>query len=419
MCNDGGVFWTNTAPENLRIMSMGEWDEQRCQEFYEEGLEITSFLDEGGITWKSKSEAVDFAEGFGPAFYQAALSSFSRSNAKILYSTPAKDLIVNPDTAEVIGVYAEQDGKRIAVKATQAVILATGSYCANEELVKQLNMGGAMNYYSTGSPYLQGDGLKMACSVGAALANLWRGLEPDYPVCKEASDELGFGVSLARPEHYSHPSYIYVNKQGKRFWCESTFMTHWKGDTYGQVSYTNYAYPNSPSYLVFDQACFEAQSVGNTLWEYGYANLAGDEAYIWSADNSVELEKGWIKTASTLEELAEIIGIDAEGLVAEVDRYNGFCEAKFDEDFGREDYVPLGEGPYYAIEQGVAIIYSIGGVRSDAQSRVLNWDGKPIPRLYSAGNIGQGVYVIPIGLQGCWVEGRRAARDAVKLDAWN
>ena len=65
------------------------------------------------------------------------------------------------------------------------------------------------------------------------------------------------------------------------------------------------------------------------------------------------------------------------------DSYNGFCAAGLDEDFGRTDNVPLGEGPYYAIEQGVCVIYTIGGLRTDAQSRVLDWDGEPIPRLYS------------------------------------
>ena len=78
------------------------------------------------------------------------------------------------------------------------------------------------------------------------------------------------------------PSYIYVNGQGKRYWNESTFMTHWKNDTYGQVAYNNYAYNNKPSFLVFDQACFEAQSVGNTQWSYGYGRLSPTEAYIWS-----------------------------------------------------------------------------------------------------------------------------------------
>lgn len=418
MCNNGGVFWTNTMVENLRVNSMGEWDEQLCQEYYEEGLLIKPFLEEGGATWMLESDQVDIVNGLGPAFYEAALAGFNGCGAEVHYETPAKKLVCDPKSGEVLGVLAEKDGKPFAVKAAQAVVLTTGGYPANQGLLKQLNLGGDMDYYSIGSPYLQGDGLKMACSVGASLANLWRGWEPDYPVCKAASEELGTGISLARPEHFVQPSYIYVNGQGKRYWNESTFMTHWKNDTYGQVAYNNYAYNNKPSFLVFDQACFEAQSVGNTQWSYGYGRLSPTEAYIWSDDNSAELERGWIKKADTLEELAELAGIDPEGLVAEVERYNGFCTAGLDEDFGRTDNVPLGAGPYYAIEQGVCVIYTIGGLRTDAQSRVLDWNGEPIPRLYSAGNIGQGVYVIPIGLQGAWIAGRRGARDAVTLEPW-
>lgn len=140
------------------------------------------------------------------------------------------------------------------------------------------------------------------------------------------------------------------------------------------------------------------------------------EAYLWSEDNSAELERGWIKKADTLEGLAELVGIDPEGLASEVERFNGFAQAGQDDDFGRASMAPLGEGPYYAIEQGVSIIYSISGVRADEKARVLDWDGNPIPRLYSAGNIGQGVYLIPIGIQGCWAEGRFAARDAIALE---
>lgn len=416
MCNDGGIFWSNTDPDMLALMSMGEWSKERCQAMKEEASGITEFLNRGDVVWRNVGDPIDYVEGGGPAFYEAARRVAEASGAQILYSTPAKRLAVDPETGEISGVYANQNGTEIAVRAAKGVVLATGSYCANEDLVKMLNMGGDMDYYSIGSPYIQGDGLKMACSVGGSLANLWRGLEPDYPVCKQASEELGMAICLARPEHYIQPSYITVNAHGKRYWCEDTFMTHWKGNTYGQVSYANYAYDNKPSFLVFDQACFDAQSVGNTSWSYGYAVLSPTEAYLWSEDNSAELERGWIKKADTLEGLAELAGIDPEGLASEVERFNGFAQAGQDDDFGRASMAPLGEGPYYAIEQGVSIIYSISGVRADERARVLDWDGNPIPRLYSAGNIGQGVYLIPIGLQGCWAEGRFAARDAAALE---
>jgi succinate dehydrogenase/fumarate reductase flavoprotein subunit len=114
------------------------------------------------------------------------------------------------------------------------------------------------------------------------------------------------------------------------------------------------------------------------------------EPYIWSKDNSAEIEKGWIKKADTISELAEKIGRDPKVLEETVSRYNRYCEAGEDPDFGREAklLLPIKTPPYYAMEQTPAVLNTQGGPRRNKHAQIVDPNGDPIPRLYSAGELG-------------------------------
>ncbi len=139
--------------------------------------------------------------------------------------------------------------------------------------------------------------------------------------------------------------------------------------------------------------------------------------YRWSADNSAEIDKGWITRADTIEELAGKISIDESNLSDTLRRYHDFCQTGEDTDFNRtgDRLKAIDTPPYYAIQLHPALINTQGGPRRDKESRVLDAYGKPIPRLYAAGELGSiwgFLYQGGNNLGECLVFGRIAGRNA-------
>jgi succinate dehydrogenase/fumarate reductase flavoprotein subunit len=137
----------------------------------------------------------------------------------------------------------------------------------------------------------------------------------------------------------------------------------------------------------------------------------------WSADNSAEVDKGWIIKADTLGELAAACGMDAGVLASTVGTYNSYCEAGVDPDFGRPagTLVPLSEPPYYAVQLWPGGPNTQGGPRRNAAAQVMSVRGESIPRLYSAGEFGS-IYgmLYPSGggnIAECLAFGRIAGRN--------
>ena len=114
------------------------------------------------------------------------------------------------------------------------------------------------------------------------------------------------------------------------------------------------------------------------------------DQYKWSQDNSVEVEKGWIYQADTIEGLALLLERDPVALKATVDRWNAMCDLGVDEDFGRPSayLAKIETPPFYAVHMNPTLPATSGGARRDILSRVLNWDNEPIPGIYEAGELG-------------------------------
>jgi len=141
--------------------------------------------------------------------------------------------------------------------------------------------------------------------------------------------------------------------------------------------------------------------------------------YDWSPDNSREIEKGWIKKADSVAELAKLAGIEDPAALAEtVARYNAGCAAGNDE-FGRpaDTLVPLDSPPYYCVAMFPGGSNTCGGPRKDERARVLDAFGEPIPGLYAAGELGEAVGLLypanGANLSESICFGRIAAADAL------
>jgi hypothetical protein len=152
----------------------------------------------------------------------------------------------------------------------------------------------------------------------------------------------------------------------------------------------------------------------------------------WSRDNGVEIEKGWIRKADTIAALARDIGgeMRPEALAETVARWNGFCDAGVDSDFGRTDrsgMTPTGLGkietpPFYAIEIWPGGFSTCGGPKKNAEGQVMDVFGRPIARLYEAGSMGHTcgqVYAISgANYCECFVWGRISGRNVAALKSW-
>lgn len=325
--------------------------------------------------------------GTGNELYLAHKRCLQNRQVEILYEAPAKELIQNPVDKSIQGVVAEQNGKKIFIKARRAVVLACGGYEANYEMQVYYNFPG-IKIYPWGTPYNTGDGIKMVSEVGAPLWHTCN-LEWDGPCVKVPSEKYGISVMAGICTVSGVPgNYILVNKYGKRFMNDTKSLTHIKESL--ELTYFNHEkveYPNLPFYIIFDETYrMKHPLVPKNTFQWNHVHKVVE----WSFDNSAEIEKGWVLKANTIKELAAKAGIDPDGLEATVSRYNEHCQAGKDADFNRrpENLFPVATPPYYAAELALTVTNTQGGPKHNGKAQTLNKDNKPIPRLYSAGEFG-------------------------------
>ncbi len=366
--------------------------------------------------------------GYGRGFYDVVVKGIEALGIEVLYETPAVKLIADPFTHEVYGVQCKQaDGSDLYVRANKGVVLATGGYAANKDLMTRFHFADMIDYALAGASTQTGDGLLMAAEIGAGLDGVsnqqieWYGYS-----YKMATDELGTAILHMGPD-LGPDSRIFVNTKGERFMDEEMYIVHTKC----QLPFLDYdgtfpnynGYFNLPMYVIFDQAMLDAGPVGPRDYWCGFASMYN--VYNWSEDNQAEVERGWIVKADTIDELVEKLAaqsgnepIDAENLKKTIEAYNEGC-ANGTDAFGRSEFYldPIGEGPYYAAQILPTIVYTIGGLQGGPNGETLDWQGNPIPRLYHAGDVGQPTKILIQALQGALATGQIAGEACSQLES--
>jgi succinate dehydrogenase/fumarate reductase flavoprotein subunit len=173
-------------------------------------------------------------------------------------------------------------------------------------------------------------------------------------------------------------------------------------------------------FMVFDDNLFSAGPLYDKHPSHGWTQII--EKYDWSADNSRELAKGWVKRADSIAALAALIGLDPPVLSETVARWNRDCEAGQDSHFGRKLMLsPLAQGPYYAVEMSPSMLNTQGGPRRNEKGQIVRPNGTPIPRLYSAGELGSIYSYLYQGtgnIGECLAFGRISGRNAAAEQRW-
>ena len=262
------------------------------------------------------------------------------------------DTILTDANGAAVGVSGtDKDGNTVVVNA-KSVILATGGFGANLDMVTQYKpeLAGFMTTNAAGA---QGQGIEMATAIGAGTVDMDQiQIHPTVEANTAALITEGLRGDGA----------ILVNADGKRFIDEV--------GTRDVVSAAEIAQPGSYSWLVVDQAMADASSVIQ-----GY------------------IKKGYTAEGATYEELAKAIGVDEATFAETMNNWNQCVADKSDAEFGRTSFAnPLDTAPYYAIKVTAGVHHTMGGLTINTNTEVLDTNGNVVPGLFAAGEITGGVH---------------------------
>jgi succinate dehydrogenase/fumarate reductase flavoprotein subunit len=331
---------------------------------------------------------------------------------RVLYETPGKHLIQHDVSKAILGV---RSGRGSSVKARKAVVLTCGGFENNQQMIRDY-LPGVPYCYTSGTPYNEGDGITMAMSVGA---DLWHMNNYAGPSMALKVPDVASTFSMQALHYSKEPpgGMIVVGPDGRRFTDEKFKTRH------GKVPVNGRWLPLStpcPMFMIFDHTHFASGRLYDMTPSHGWTQII--ERYEWSPDNSVELAKGWIKTADNIEGLARIVELDAAALADSVASWNHACERRHDPAFGRTLMMtPIVNGPFYAVELSPSMLNTQGGPRRNERAQIVRPDGTPIPRLYSAGELGSIYSYLYQGtgnIGECLAFGRIAGRHAVAETPW-
>lgn len=335
---------------------------------------------------------------------------------EILYESPGKELIQNGITREVLGVRAERSGTPLYVKARKGVVLTCGGFENNQEMIRNY-LPGLPYCYTTGSPYNEGDGVRMGIAVGAALWHMNNFAGPSMGL-KVPEYKTTFSMQALHFSREQPGGMVVVGPDAKRFTDEKLRTSHGKVKVNGR--WTPLSTP-CPMFMVFDHTLFCAGPLYDKEPTSGWGRMV--ERYDWSDDNTAELERGWITRAETVRALAKAVGLDPCGLEGTIERWNQHCAAGHDPDHGRTKMLaPFTEGPFYAIELSPSMLNTQGGPRRNEKGQIVRPDGSPIPRLYSSGELGSIYSYLYQGtgnIGECLAFGRISGRNAAGEPPWS
>ncbi len=347
----------------------------------------------------------------------------NKRNIKILYETAGKRLL-RDHKCQIIGITATQGEREINIKAKRGVILTCGGFENNPTLVR--NYLHDLPYCNTmGTPYNTGDGIVMALEVGADLWHM-NNISGPYFYFKAPDQEVSSRLRMPAD------NYIYVARDATRFIAEAPTLVLETGlyiypEKHGKIFLHGRYVQNLtpvPVYLIFDETVRKAGPLCGKAagWKWSWDVIHGD-IYHWSDDNSEEIKKGWIKQAPTIRELAQKVGLDPASLEKTVGRWNKLCQDGKDEDFNRGagSLKPVKTPSFYIMELSPTFINTQGGPRRNEKAQIVNPWSEPIPRLYSAGELGSIYSYLYQGggnLGECFAFGRIAGRNAASETPW-
>lgn len=294
----------------------------------------------------------------------------------------------------VMGVICRDGNDRhyLRVNASKGVILATGGYVANTEMVEARqawNNRLKINVPVGGS--CTGDGIKAAMWCGATIDPLGAAVTFNRACCKP--DEVAGSDLVGKWFWFGEQPFLKVNLNGKRFCNES--------GPYDYMLHSAFMQPYHTYVDIWDADYVEQVRQINEVGccrLYPFDNGAPSNMPItkMAGDFEALIEAGYIQQADTMEELAKKLNLPVDATVETWERYNQFADAGKDEDYNKEPYrlLKLQTPPFYGVRTGAWFLATIDGCPVNTDMHPVNEAGEQIDGLYMVGNDSGGFFSV-------------------------
>ena len=365
----------------------------------EQGIKFPGLVPHPGHT---RVRSLGWLAGFGPTMVKAVERGARDKGVEILFRHRATRLITDTQTGRVLGLKVSVKEETKNFKAKRAVILATGGFGRNREMIAEYapEMVDAIPKMPVGH---LGDGLKMGLAVGAATKDIGIAVAPSWPICIETHSNAIWVIFWGA---------IMISVDGKRFHDESCSEAF-----YGPMTGAAMSQPGGVYWVVYNEKI--KANVGKV-----------EETTQINQEHIKDIEKCKQYKANTIEELAKSAGVDAKSLRETIDKYNSDVgSVGYDTVFGRKfqfgpwrPLVKIDSPPFYAIKCVTSTTSMKGGLKIDGKCQVLNQFEEVIPGLYAAGEVTGGLhtksYLLGVMSSGSMTQGIIAGRNAAKESAW-
>lgn len=353
--------------------------------FIDKSAETIDWLEKHGV--KFKEPAANYPGGYmtwhivdgrGKALAQALYTKAQEKGVTVLLKTTGKELIKD-GKGRISGIKAlGADGKEIKIN-TKVVVIATGGYINNKEMLDKYTAFGR-DIIPVGSANKTGEGIQMAWAAGA--------------------DSFGTDVlQLYRPgipgegpeSHLNAPArqpYLWVNQLGDRF-CDESIIFSWP--------YAGNALANQPGrvmYVVFDEKTKKYMMEKGIDVGVGVMVPVATKLTRLDSDLQRGIDRGFVFVGSSIKELAGKMKVDAARLQATIDEYNRMSDQRQDTLFVKDaKYIqPVRTAKFYAMKAVPFALGTLGGIKINHKTEVIDKNQVAIPGLYAAGNDAGGLY---------------------------
>jgi fumarate reductase flavoprotein subunit len=376
-----------------RIMDYSHWraNARLVRAFVDESGATISWLLEKGVEFSDATinmpdapRTYHVVKGTGAAVVKALAMSAKEKGVDLRLAASVKKILKEARPGmpvsggdRITGVMVEENGEEIRV-AAKGVVIASGGYANNKEWIKKYSgFDLDVNLIPVGNVDKLGEGIRMAWEVGAAeegmgILELFRvgPLGPDLPMKNQVEFAAG------QPD-------LWVNSRGERF-CDEGIAFY---DT--SVGNANARYKEGYTFSIFDDSIIKRLLEKGIDRGIAMENPPGTRPVNIEKELNAALERGptEVFAADSIEELATKIGVAPGVLRATVDEYNGFCEKGHDDLFAKTpEYLRPLKGPkFYAVKARTIFLGTLGGIKINHRTEVLDKKGKVIPGLYAVG----------------------------------
>lgn len=273
----------------------------------------------------------------------------------IITNMKAEELIKDK-SGRVVGVKATMNGASYTFNAKGGVVLATGGFGANPEMVKKYNPKIDERFKTTDAPGTTGEALYMAERAGAQLVNM--GYIQTYPIC----DPISGVIELIADARFDGA--IMLNQEGKRFVEELQ-----RRDVLSEAILKQ---TGGYCWVLWND---KIGSISNTVKEH-------------PTEYEAFTKQGIMATCDDLKCVADFTKIPFDSLKGTVNRVSSMTGKGNDKDFNhRSGLVDMTQGKYYVIKAVPSVHHTMGGVRINEKAQALTAEGKAIPGLWAAGEV--------------------------------